>query len=214
VNAETFPPRIFAYDSSEYNFRKLLCGIFDVDNLEDLGNEENIDILQPGKDQSTGFHRQFYERFDEIRPGYLKLIGDVIVPRFDEPFCYQVVPTFRVHLPGNVAVGEFHTDEDYNHSPGEINYWVPFTPAFGTNSVFIESSQGSGEFSPIEANYGDIVTFDAVRWQHGNKLNTTGQTRVSFDFRCVPKSAYKPRGLKTVNTGISLKIGDYFEWWN
>jgi hypothetical protein len=214
VNIETFPPGIFSYDPSEYNFRKQLCGIFGVDNLEDLGISDKVSILQRGTDQSTEFHREFYERFDEIRPDYLKFIGNVIEPRIDEPFCYQAVPTFRVHLPGNVAVGEFHTDGDYNHSPGEINYWVPFTPVFGTNSVFIESSQGSGEFAPVEADYGDVVTFDAVRWQHGNKLNTTGQTRVSFDFRCVPKSLYQARGLRTVNTGSSLEIGDYFEWWN
>jgi len=214
VNAETFPPRIFTYDPSEYNFRELLCDIFEVGNLEDLENDRDIEVLQVGTDQSTEFHRQFYEHFDEIHSSYLRFIADVIAPRFDEPFCYQVVPTFRVHLPENVAVGEFHTDEDYNHSPGEINFWVPFTATFGTNSVFIESALGSGEFAPIEAGYGDVVTFDAVRWRHGNKLNTTGQTRVSFDFRCVPESAYNPRGLKTVNTGTSLEIGDYFEWWN
>ena len=209
---ETFPPRIFAYDPPEYGFRELLCGIFGVDALRNLRTD--VSILQPGADQSTEFHQKFYDHFDEIRPKYLKFIENEIAPLFNEPFCYQAVPTFRVHLPDNVAVGEFHTDGDYNHSPGEVNFWVPLTAAFDTNSVFIESKMGSGEFSPVHAEYGDVVTFDAVRWRHGNKLNVTGQTRVSFDFRCIAESLYNPRGLKTVNAGKSLEIGDYFEWWN
>jgi len=211
---ETFPPSIFTYDTREYRFRELLCEIFSVGKLENLGVGDDIDVLSCKTDQSTEFHRKFYDHFSEIRAEYLKLIGNVIAPRFDEPFCYQNIPTFRVHLPGNVAVGEFHTDEDYNHSPGEINYWVPFTQAFESNSVYIESSWGSQEFVPIRADYGDIVTFDAVQWEHGNKLNTTGQTRVSFDFRCIPESLYRPKGLKTVHARKSLKVGDYFEWWN
>lgn len=214
MTIETFSPRIFTYDTSGYDFQQVLCKIFEVDKLENLGVDSDVDILSRGTDQSTEFHRRFYEHFNEIRPDYLKLIRDIIAPQFDERFCYQQVPTFRVHLPGNVAVGEFHTDGDYNHSPGEVNFWVPFTEVFGSNSVYIESELGSGEYRSFALGYGEILTFDAVQWEHGNKLNITGQTRVSFDFRIIPENAYDPRGLETVHSGMLLEVGDYFEWWN
>jgi hypothetical protein len=210
---ETFEPSVFSYDSGQHDFRSLICGIFGTSRLESL-HDSSIGILKRGNDQSTEFHRKFYENFTgdgDIHSAYLKFIDDVIAPIFGEPFCYQAVPTFRIHLPGNVAVGEFHKDGDYNHSPGEVNFWVPFTKASGTNSVFIETALGSGEFKPADVSYGEVLTFDAVRWLHGNRLNDSGQTRVSFDFRCVAMSLYRPTGLKTVNVGKTLEIGDYFE---
>ena len=38
-------------------------------------------------------------------------IQKVIKPRFGEEIVYQKIPTFRVHLPNNVSVGEFHKDK-------------------------------------------------------------------------------------------------------
>ena len=71
---ETFPPSIFTYDIQGYRFRELLCEIFGVDSLENLGVGDDIDVLSCKTDQSTEFHRKFYDHFSEIRPEYLKLI--------------------------------------------------------------------------------------------------------------------------------------------
>ena len=40
----------------------------------------------------------------------------------DFPFSYQVIPTFRLGLPGNRFVGEYHTDAKYNHPDFELNF--------------------------------------------------------------------------------------------
>jgi hypothetical protein len=205
-----FPPRIYSFDSGKYDFRRLLRDAFGG-RLETLGSGKSIEVLRRGTDQTTEFHKKFYDCFNGLlRQTYLSFIREAVAPLFDEPICYQAVPTFRVHLPGNIAVGEFHTDGDYNHGVGEVNFWLPCTRAFATNSIWVESSLGSGDFQAIDVEYGEILVFDAVRWHHGNRQNMTGQTRVSFDFRCITMSNYRPTGARTVSSGRALEIGDYF----
>jgi hypothetical protein len=115
-----------------------------------------------------------------------------------------------VHLKDNVAVGEFHRDGDYNHPQGERNYWLPLTPAWDTNTVWIESG-GPGSYRPANAVPGEFVQFDAVNTVHGNYTNDTGATRVSFDFRCIPLDDYEETEKVTVNAGRRLVIGDYYK---
>lgn len=207
---ENFTPRIYTYNQGRYNFPRLLRELFGS-QLETLGTNSDTDILRCDTDQTTIFHQCYYERFHEkVRPTYLRFIGDVIAPLFGEPFCYQAIPTFRIHLPNNVAVGEFHTDGDYNHPVGEVNFWLPFTRAFATNSIWLESSRESGDFRAQQVEVGEVLVFDAVRWRHGNRVNLTGQTRASFDFRCITMSLYRPTGARTVSAGQPLEIGHYY----
>ena len=57
-----------------------------------------------------------------------------------------------------------------------------------------------------------MLVFDGVNLAHGNKLNETGKTRVSFDFRVIARSQYRPRhDAQSVNTGARFEIGGYFE---
>lgn len=46
----------------------------------------------------------------------------------------QTVPVFRVFLPEHLAVGPRHRDESYHEQPNEINFWLPLTDAFDSNS--------------------------------------------------------------------------------
>ena len=67
------------------------------------------------------------ESFNDV---YLKFLKDKIKPRFNEEIVYQNIPTFRVHLPGNISVGEFHKDkhyrnEDWAEKVQELNNFVP-----------------------------------------------------------------------------------------
>jgi ectoine hydroxylase-related dioxygenase (phytanoyl-CoA dioxygenase family) len=164
-------------------------------------------------DQQTAWHRAFYDDFDDydefygrstLRLLYRALIWGPIAELMDcQPFYFQAVPTFRVHLPGNLAVGEFHRDADYGHPAAEQSFWLPLTPAYDTNSLWI------GE-TAVQAEPGDIVMFDAVGQLHGNKINTTGKSRVSFDFRCVRLCDYRPTEACTVNTGLRFAPGGYY----
>ena len=141
---------------------------------------------------------------------------DVIKPRFGEKIVYQKIPTFRVHLPGNIAVGEFHKDKYYRNvewanKVKEINYFVPLTKAYDTNTIWVESEEDRGDFTPMECEYGGCIEWDASNLNHGNKDNSTNDTRVSFDFRVIPLSRYIDSNHVTINTKIPFGIGGYYE---
>lgn len=208
----TVAPAIHSYSLERYDFAHAVAEILGVAKLESLGVERSFTRFTRETDQSTDFHGLFYASFDQLRPLYRRFLDDVASRIIGEPFCFQRVPTFRVHLPSNVAVGEFHTDGDYDHPQGELNFWIPLTEAWETNTVWIETSLGEGDCTPIpRLSPGQFLTFDAVRWRHGNVPNETGATRVSFDFRCIPLSGYFPGEGRSVNTQQRFVIGDYFD---
>jgi hypothetical protein len=209
---ETVAPTIHSYDRRRYDFAGTVASVLTVARLDQLGSERTYGRFTRATDQSTDFHARFYAGFERIRPLYHRFVNEVVAEVIGEPFCFQQVPTFRVHLPGNVAVGEFHADADYNHPVGELNFWVPLTRAWGSNTVWIETWYGLDDCTPIPAlGPGQYLTFDAVRWRHGNVANETGLSRASFDFRCIPMSRYQPSNGCSVNTNQRFVIGDYFE---
>jgi hypothetical protein len=202
---------LHSYDHRRFRFRQLVSGLLGSMPLEALAPREPLPMLTRESDQHTDYHRLFYASFDDLLLDvYERFIAEVIAPEFNGPFCYQSVPTLRVHLADNVAVGEFHRDRDYNHLQGERNYWLPLTPAWDTNTVWIEDPS-SGTCRPANAIPGQMVQFDAVNIRHGNYPNDTGATRVSFDFRCIALDDYVETGRTTVNSGRRLVIGDYFK---
>jgi hypothetical protein len=206
-------PRIEQYDLDRFDFVAALGRIFDEVDLGRLGSDVRYARLTRATDQSTDYHRRFYDAFEsELSTLFRAFVAD-FVPSIlgTAEFCFQRSPTFRVHLPDNVAVGEFHVDGDYNHQNGEVNFWVPLTPVWGSNSLWIEETLGGGDYKPVVLKPGELLVFDAVNWRHGNIANSTGSTRVSFDFRCVPMESYVPSDLRTVSAGRTLNIGDYFD---
>ena len=210
---EPFAPRTYSYDYTEYNFWAAMARIFRTAGLDRIGATEadSIPLLSREADQSTPYHKMYYAAFErEVQPVYRRFVTNVIAPCMAGPFIYQKVPTFRISLPGNVAVGEFHTDGDYSHQEGEVNFWLPVTNAGGSNSVYVETYPGSKIMEPASLILGEVMVFDAVRSRHGNHINTTDRTRVSIDFRVILKSVFKPSGLRSVNTGTPMDIGGYF----
>ena len=124
---------------------------------------------------------------------------------------YQNRPTLRVSFPGNKAVGDWHRDREYNHPIEEVNIWVPITNASNSNSIWIESSFDAEDYMPVNIDFGQFLIFDSGL-KHGNVINDEKKTRISFDFRVIPKSMYKPPEINTVSfsQGINFKIGDYY----
>mmetsp|Transcript_81002 Transcript_81002/g.121768 ORF Transcript_81002/g.121768 Transcript_81002/m.121768 type:complete len:145 (+) Transcript_81002:54-488(+) len=131
----------------------------------------------------------------------------------EDTIIYQKKPTFRISLPNNVAVGQKHCDADYNHPAGEINFWVPLTDSFASNGFYVESSPGKGDFHPFPKTLkpGDVFRFWGNQCQHYNEINTTGQTRISFDARVIPGSLWKPSSATSVKSSLKFSIGSYFE---
>ena len=62
----------------------------------------------------------------------------------------------------------------------------------------------------MNTNVGEFVKWDGANLKHGNKINDTGNTRVSFDFRVMPLSKYKDNNRESVSVNTKMKIGDYF----
>ena len=210
---------IIKYQSNKYDFRTIVCDWFGVTDLSKLHEIEQYEHFERETDQSTNWHKSFYEKirsdktFDFI---YKKFLEDMIKPRYNEEIVYQKIPTFRVHLPGNVSVGEFHKDKHYRNvewaeKVKETNYYLPLTKAYGTNTIWAESKEDLGDYKPFKTEYGECIEWNASNLSHGNKDNLTTKTRVSFDFRVIPKSRYMDSDHLTINTKIKFGIGGYYE---
>jgi len=67
---------------------------------------------------------------------YREFIREWVAPQLGaKELLYQSRPIFRVLLPDHLAVGPRHRDATYHAQPNEINFWVPFTDAYDTNSL-------------------------------------------------------------------------------
>ena len=212
------------YDTLTYQFLDVIeswfwtDGIMPTSGISDLHFHKSYDLFERQNDQSTIWHRCFYKMIREdksFNDVYLKFLKDKIKPRFNEEIVYQNIPTFRVHLPGNISVGEFHKDKHYRdekwaNQVRELNYFLPLTKAYGTNTIWAETEEDLGDYREIRADYGECVEWCATKLTHGNKQNITRNTRVSFDFRVIPKSRYVESEHLTINTKIPFGIGGYY----
>jgi ectoine hydroxylase-related dioxygenase (phytanoyl-CoA dioxygenase family) len=198
------------YDLERYPLPDLVREQLGVPQLDEIHTTADYPLLTRENDQKTVFHERFYSIGDEFFRVYHRLLVDVVQPLFGENLIYQRIPTFRVHLPNNVAVGEIHRDRDYSHGQGEVNLWLPFTRAWDSNTVWIESAEGSGDLRPYACDVGQILMFDGVNLLHGNVRNETDKTRVSADFRVIPASQYVARPATTINSQLEFAVGGYF----
>jgi len=206
------PYKIY-YDTKEFQLRKIICEILEVDYLEDLHLLKKYELLKREKDQSTIWHRLYYDKFEsKFKSTYLALIEDLKKSFGYNEIIYQKVPTFRVQLGnGNIAVGEWHKDKTYNHGTSEVNFWLPFTDTNQLNTIWMESEENKEDYRAYEVNYGEILVFDGANLQHGNKKNISGKTRVSIDFRLVDPNKFIPNTAGSINMDSKFDVGGYFE---
>ena len=77
-----------------------------------------------------------------FREIYHRFLRDVVLPDIADPngILFQRDPTFRCHVAGGgSATGRRHSDSEYGHQTGELNYWLPLTHVGGSNSLYSES---------------------------------------------------------------------------
>ena len=201
------------YDTSLYPFREVIKSSLKTNTLENLHEVEKYDTLVREKDQSTTWHKRFYrDDLNKFQTLYNTFIRNFIKYEFElDEIIYQKIPTFRVHLKNNQAVGEWHRDRDYNHGTSEINIWLPFTDAYNTNTIWIESEEDKKDFKPYNVSYGEVLVFNGANLLHGNKTNIEHDTRVSVDFRIVNPTEFIPSTKGSINTNTSFDIGGYFQ---
>ena len=131
-----------------------------------------------------------------LRACYLRLLQEVVVPQLPDPdgWLYQLEPNLRCHLPGTGRQLVLrHCDADYLHQPHELNFWLPCTPAFGTNTLWVESAPGRADYRPMELRVGELLRFYGHQCDHYSVPNESGATRLSLDFRVVPRSHFLER---------------------
>ncbi len=199
-----------AYDVAKFPFQDSIMDVLETMDLYHL-NTIHYDLFDREHDQSSHWHKLYYKNNEAFLELYEEFIKEVIAPLFSEPILYQKIPTFRVQLHENVSVGEFHRDRDYNHSPFEVNFHLPFTDTNEMNSIWVESEEGKEDFAPQIVSYGQVLMFDGANLKHGNKINTSDTTRVSVDFRVLPISQYVESEKESINTKMKFKKGDYYE---
>lgn len=121
------------------------------------------------------------------------MISDILLPYLGlTEALVQKTPTFRIQLPNNVAVVKKHYDSDldHRHPKGEINFVYALTDMYDSNSIFVEKMPMLDEYDAINLKKGECICFNGNNCHHYNKINKTGKTRVSFDFRILPLNYY------------------------
>lgn len=207
------------FNESDFDFVYVVAGIFqeqDLKYLHTLSMDKYTELFEVGKDSSTIYHKKFYDQYRVgwplLEKMYERFIREVISVHFDEDFLFQAWPTWRLHLPENVAVGAFHNDAEFGHPEGEINFIIPLTNSDDTASVWVESEEGKKDFSPIKLRVGWLAQFNGNKLTHGNKINTTGFSRVSMDFRVLPLSKYhEDQAKESVTRKTKFIEGEYYK---
>jgi hypothetical protein len=201
----------FDYDTSLYPFKKVLEDLYgcELGGLhKHLGSYQLFDRQN---DQSTLAHKVFYANYvSAIKPLYCRFINKFISPIVAVPFHYQVIPTFRIGLPGNRFVGEYHKDSKYNHLGYEVNFNLGLSGYTGEAALRVEKPAGSGDFVLLECPYGKVFSFDHIDCLHGSEPNPYDVTMVSFDFRLAVADLYRESDSASVNTGVEFRPGSYF----
>jgi len=182
-------------------------------------------------DRESVFVRRFYDSFDTdytCLQTYLDFVLNEVKPLFPDEvnLLIQKTPNLRVHVPGNSNIGTrssdpsadvigLHSDGEFNHPIGELNFIVPITAMFASNSLYHEPSPQS--LLPVDQ-YINIRTDTDQFWygnlnqlKHYNRINRSGKTRISLDFRVLPASKYQPRSAKASATSKNKFVaGDYY----
>lgn len=205
-------PYKIKYDVDKFPFQKIVKRIFGVDNLYNLHKLEKYDTLSREKDQSTKWHKLYYDNFSHnFETTYIELVKELKKQLEYTELIYQKVPTFRVQLAnGNVGVGEWHKDKNYNHGCTEVNFWLPFVDTIDVNSVWMETKEDLRDYKPFKVDYGEILVFNGANLLHGNKNNNSDMTRTSIDFRLVDPLKFIPNKSGSINTNTSFEVGGYF----
>ena len=209
-------PYKITYDTEKYPFREIISKMLEIYNvnipIEYIHTLKHYDLLVRKNDQSTIWHKMYYEKYNtHFLPKYLELITE-LKHRFGyDEIIYQSIPTIRVQLAnGNLGVGEWHKDKTYNHGSSEVNFWMPFVNTNEYNTIWIESEEDKCDYEPYLVNYGEILVFNGANLYHGNKNNDSSESRISVDFRLVDPVKFIPNEAGSINMKSKFDIGGYF----
>ena len=130
-----------------------------------------------------------------LRREFAKFICKFIAPHVREHtrctrIYFQSTPSLRIQPPSNFRIGYPHTDSMYFHQRGQINFWVPLTKVYDTNTLWLESAPGRQDYHPLELDIGQCARFYGNQCTHFTLANDTQDTRVSLDLRVVDSGTH------------------------
>lgn len=153
---------ISQYDTAKYPFLECAREILEIEagplpslgdcHLSEMGGDIHLDksgnslnkLQAIWNSNRCRIDNDFHEEKGEIAPNYDKLddiyhkfLKEVIAPQMGGgTIQYQRAPTLRVYTPSTLAMGKMHNDMNYNHQPSEINFWLPLTDVFESNTMW------------------------------------------------------------------------------
>jgi len=214
-----------------YNYNSDLNEIHTMINTSYM-TEDNIIYLSKihtiGKDDRNSVFIKNYHNFIDRNPiffeTYHKFIIEYIKPLFpeEEKIVIQKTPNLRISLPLLTAIGKreedpidiigLHSDSEFGHHSEEINFIIPITDMFDTNSIYYEPIQDSNtkynEYLNLILNKNQFFMEKFNKLKHYNKINTTNKTRISLDLRVIPYSKYM-ENIDFFN-GTKFELNNYY----
>ena len=86
---------------------------------------------------------------------------------------------------------------------------------YDSNTVWVEKMPRLEEYEPITLQANECISFNGNKCSHYNKINTTGQARVSFDFRVLPLNYYNSTNNSvSVTKNMKYIEGGYYKRMN
>jgi len=215
---------------TEYNYTGPLDELHTVLERLPVGKkEECMKIGTIGKDDRKNmfiqnFH-QFVDNSPEFERAYHAFMRKYVKPLFpNDNIVIQKTPNIRFSFPESAAIGKhekedqkngiigYHCDSDFGHHHTEMNFIVPVTKMFGTNSVYYEPYANSD--IPI-AQYENLVLkpdefFKGYlnKQRHFNRINQTHKTRISYDLRVIAYTDYMDNYADF--KGTKFELGKYY----
>lgn len=194
-----------------------------VDQLNKLHEVENVRGSKPRKNRrrTTG-QRCDVDGLERLVEAYEQFVCSVIAPHVASNWqgdactevIFQAMPSLRVATPSSKPAGQRHRDGAYGHQPGQINFWMPLSSAFGNNTLWLEpEAEGAGRSEPLEGEFGTLHRFHGHLLYHFTRPNDTPITRISLDFRVVPGPCYDDDwpGSRSPETGRqAFFVGGYY----
>ena len=173
---------------------ELLCKCYDTDKLDELEFEDSKSIKQFGVDDRQMeyvklFHK-FFDSNDELQNAYESMVMDIVKEHYKCDVYFQITPNIRLHQPESTSLGRrdidpegmigYHSDNEFNHPKGEDNWIYAITDMFDSNSLYYGDYD---DVHNVNLKQGEFASFDFNVIKHWNKINKTGKTRLSLDFR-------------------------------
>jgi len=213
-----FRAKSFVYDNQKYNFQEAVRKIFNdfPRSLEDIHTIQLV-RSQVIDDTKTLLHKIFYSspHYEAIRNLYYDFIHTYIFPLFPDETALVIQKdpgiSICVSALGEDPPSRIRCDADYNHPAQEINFIIAVTEMWDTNSIFIESEPGKGDFADLKLASNKFHMFWGNKCRQYDKINISGQSRISMEFRVIPYSKYDATySEKILDGGRKLAVSDYF----